>query len=118
MTYTQKHILRPSERNLNDISLVEILYEEFSITSKEINGVIELDEGFTMPSEQEIKEASDRYLYKIKTSKYKEERFLRYPPLVEQLDMLYHDISNGNLNNGTWIETIKSIKEQFPKPNS
>ena len=30
--------------------------------------------------------------------------------------MLYHDIKNGNLENGTWIQTIDDIKNKYPKP--
>ena len=30
--------------------------------------------------------------------------------------MLYHDIKNGNLNNGTWINVIDNIKNNNPKP--
>lgn len=35
-----------------------------------------------------------------------------YPPIEQQLDMIYHDkVNNTNL----WLETIKKIKEDYPK---
>ncbi len=37
--------------------------------------------------------------------------------LKDQLDMLYHDIKSGNLNNGKWITAIDAVKEKFPKPS-
>ena len=30
--------------------------------------------------------------------------------------MLYHDIKNGQLENGTWIKTIDNVKDKYPKP--
>lgn len=36
-------------------------------------------------------------------------RINAYPPIAEQLDMIFHDIDQ-------WRETIKAIKEKYPKP--
>ena len=41
-----------------------------------------------------------------------------YPDLKDQLDMLYHDIKSGKINNGDWINTIELIKSRNPKPNN
>ena len=30
--------------------------------------------------------------------------------------MLYHDIKNKNLENGSWIQSIDKIKSRYPKP--
>lgn len=43
-------------------------------------------------------------------------RASEYPSVQQQLDMLYHDIKNGKLFNGTWIESIDFIKSKYPKP--
>ena len=48
---------------------------------------------------------------------YERNREKQYPDLKEQLDMLYHDIKEDNLNNGRWIQTITAIKESNPKPD-
>ena len=43
-----------------------------------------------------------------------------YPFLGDQLDMLFHDIDNGvfgtSAKDSNWYKTIKSIKEEYPKP--
>ena len=41
-----------------------------------------------------------------------------YPGWREQMDMLYHDIKNGNLNtSGQWYVGITSVKTNIPKPS-
>jgi len=39
-----------------------------------------------------------------------------YPPIAEQLDMLYHELdgSGAITKGGEWFLEIKRIKEQFP----
>ena len=43
---------------------------------------------------------------------YTELRQKEYPPIQEQLDMIYHDLEDGTSN---WQTLIKSIKEKYPK---
>ena len=43
---------------------------------------------------------------------YVEHRLLSYPPIPEQLDMLYWDKINGT---NLWQQTISNIKSCFPK---
>ena len=38
-----------------------------------------------------------------------EQRLSAYPPVVEQLDMIFHDFD-------AWKSTIAEIKNRFPKP--
>lgn len=47
---------------------------------------------------------------------YERKREKAYPHPIDQLDMLFHDIENGNLENGSWIESIRKVKNDFPKP--
>ena len=61
---------------------------------------------------EEIKREVDIYNYYL----YERNREEQYPEIKQQLDMLYHDIKNGNLNNGTWINVIDNIKSNNPKP--
>lgn len=44
---------------------------------------------------------------------YSELRRLAYPPLEEQLDMIYWDNINGTQN---WQNTIAEVKAMYPKP--
>ena len=43
-----------------------------------------------------------------------------YPNIEEQLDQLYHDMTNGKLGagatTGSWYVGITSVKTRFPKP--
>ena len=114
----RKERLIPSERTIESISTVEVLYEEFGITGREENGEVILDPGFTMPARKLIEEARKRYFEKVKNSKYREERFAHYPTIANQLDMIYHDIKAGNLATGKWVTAIDEIKRTFPKPES
>ena len=59
--------------------------------------------------------------------KFKENGYLVYNEIFDsdelkeikdQLDMLYHDLKSGNLNNGTWITAIDAVKERNPKPDA
>ena len=47
---------------------------------------------------------------------YAREREEKYGDIKDQLDMLYHDIKNNNLENGTWINHVESVKNDIPKP--
>ena len=49
---------------------------------------------------------------------WERDREQQYPDLKDQLDMLYHDIKSGKINNGEWINTIDLIKSRNPKPNN
>jgi hypothetical protein len=44
---------------------------------------------------------------------YTEKRQAAYPPIADQLDMLYWDNVNGTNN---WLSAIQSVKDQYPKP--
>ena len=43
---------------------------------------------------------------------YQEKRQEEYPPIPEQLDMIYWDKVNGT---NLWVETITQIKAKYPK---
>jgi|9_EtaG_2_1085328.scaffolds.fasta_scaffold00137_2 hypothetical protein len=49
---------------------------------------------------------------------YARKREELYGDIGDQLDMLYHDIKSGNLQNGNWIKLIDSVKEEIKKPES
>ena len=40
-----------------------------------------------------------------------------YPSISDQLDMLFHDITDGNLDEtGSWYKAVKATKDKFRKP--
>lgn len=46
-------------------------------------------------------------------TKYQRDRAENYPSIVDQLDLLHSDLKNGTQ---VWVDTIQTIKDQFPKP--
>lgn len=62
--------------------------------------------------ETEIKREVEIYNYYL----YERQREKLYPDWKTQMDMLYHDIKNKNLENGSWIHSIDKIKSTYPKP--
>ena len=63
--------------------------------------------------QEEIQKEVEIYNYYL----YERNREKEYPELKDQLDMLYHDIKNGNLENGSWINAIDNVKSNHPKPD-
>ena len=104
--------------SVDDINLVEVLKEEFDISANDINGTIQLPEGVDMPSDEELAAAKETLLAKYQGNEYSKKRGITYPKIGDQLDALYHDIVNGNLNaeNSTFVSMIKAVKDEYPKP--
>ena len=44
---------------------------------------------------------------------YQDRRKKEYPPLADQLDMLYHDMKDGT---STWVAALDAVKTKYPKP--
>ena len=61
------------------------------------------------PTQAELRALAEEYENK---TTYQRKRQEEYPPVEEQLDMLYHDKVNGT---ETWLTTINSIKTKYPK---
>ncbi len=47
-----------------------------------------------------------------KANQYKLDRADAYPSIGDQLDMIYHDQTEGSR---TWLDAIESVKEAYPK---
>ncbi len=48
---------------------------------------------------------------------YKNTRKQKYPPIEEQIDMLWHSIDEGKLDKESdFYKAIKTVKDEFPKP--
>jgi hypothetical protein len=74
------------------------------------------EDGLPPPTKAEI---DVEMVYQEKLAKhyqYAYDRCKHYPDGFEQLDMLWHAINEGkNLKDSEWFQTIKEVKEQFPK---
>lgn len=87
-------------------------YEEGSIVQWED------PEGREPPSQEEINVEMNREVDIYNYYLYERDREENYPDIKEQLDLLYHDIKNGNLNSGEWITAIDAVKNKYPKPTN
>jgi len=76
------------------------------------------DEGREPPDWKEIEAEIIRQVKIYNYYLYERNREEQYPQIKDQLDMLYHDLKSGNLNNGTWITAIDAVKEKNPKPDA
>ena len=74
------------------------------------------DGGREPPNWKEVEEEIVRQVKIYNYYLYERNREEQYPEIKDQLDMLYHDLKSGNLNNGTWITAIDAVKENNPKP--
>jgi hypothetical protein len=74
------------------------------------------DEGRQPPDWKEVEAEIIREVKIYNYYLYERNRQQQYPEIKDQLDMLYHDLKSGNLNNGTWIAAIDAVKENNPKP--
>jgi len=70
------------------------------------------------PTWNELQEELIRQYEIYEYFEYERKRDKEYPDIKDQLDMLYHDIESGNLNDGLWISTIKEVKNKNPKPET
>lgn len=106
-------------QSVDDISTPEALLF-LGIKSVEANGELQLlDENDVMPSEEAILEAKNSVLALYQTNEYQKFRAVTFPKITDQLDLLWHDIDQGLLGaqakTGQWYQTIKSVKDQYPK---
>jgi hypothetical protein len=75
------------------------------------------DDGLDPPTMKDVMEEQSRQEKVQEHFKYYFDRSLEFPPGYEQLDILWHDINSGKpLSEGVWFNTIKEIKEKYPKP--
>ena len=74
------------------------------------------DEGREPPDWKDVEAEIIREVKIYNYYLYERNRQQQYPEIKDQLDMLYHDLKSGNLNNGTWIAAIDAVKENNPKP--
>ena len=89
---------------------------KFAIKNTDFVGWEDKENGTEPPAWEEIQAEVGREVVIYNYYLYERNREKAYPHVKEQLDMLYHDIKNGNLENGSWIAAIEKVKEEHPKP--
>ena len=65
------------------------------------------------PSKEELEAEADRLHQVWLNNQYQRDRALEYPPITNQLDMLYWDKINGTNN---WEQAVQAVKDKYPKP--
>ena len=68
------------------------------------------------PTQIQVQEAWDEYVLYQQSIAYKQLRAAKYPPITEQLDMLWHAMELGEVPKATEFYTaIEAVKQEYPK---
>ncbi|KKM18801.1 hypothetical protein LCGC14_1662040 [marine sediment metagenome] len=73
--------------------------------------------GLNKPTEQELldKLTEIQAEWDVANAPYILNRGRAYPPVSDQLDMMYHDQKDGTT---VWLDTIEAVKTKYPKPSN
>jgi len=85
---------------------------QWRITETNYSSLVWADEIQTKPTKAELEAEVIRLQAEYETKQYQRNRAVEYPPLAEQLDLLYHDRINST---DTWMEAIQAVKNKYPK---
>ena len=66
----------------------------------------------TKPSEEEFNEIVSTWEKTFSDNQYQRSRASEYPPIGDQLDMIYKDMKNGTT---THAEAVEEVKTKYPK---
>ncbi len=88
---------------------------KFSIEDNDYDKIVWISDD-EKPTKAKVEAEVLRLEQEALANQYKTQRSQAYPKIADQLDMLYHDIKNGTLDSGAWIQTIEAVKTQYPKP--
>lgn len=69
------------------------------------------DETQWPPSFDEVKARMDELEEEYRSREWIRRRIAEYPPIPDQLDMIFHDGIDA------WRQSIQDIKDRIPKPN-
>lgn len=87
----------------------------WTVDGNTYEGITWLDTVSLKPTEEEVLAEALRLQAEHESLEYQRKRAINYPPIAEQLDMLYWDKVNGTNN---WQTAITAVKTEFPKPNT
>jgi hypothetical protein len=72
----------------------------------------------SIPSEDEVKAKLDELMAEYLSGKYKKERYVAYPHLDLQLEMLWDDMNAGRIpgkETSQWFAAVQEVKNNIPK---
>ena len=89
----------------------------FSIEDNDFDKIVSQDEDTIIPSREEIQAEMDRLQAIEDSIQYQRDRKEQYPGIGDQLDMLWHAIDSGTLDQTSeFYTTLKEVKDNNPKP--
>ena len=88
-----------------------------SINNNDVKQITWLDGNPTSITTTQIETKLSELITTYNNIKYQRERASEYPSIVDQLDLLYHDIARGEFgkSSGEWAKSIKAVKDKYPK---
>lgn len=95
-----------SKKDMDIDGLEKFVVSDFFDFSKAVMD----DEGNTVKVDYAL--TAEEFLQRYESS-YQDKRVSQYPPIEQQLDMIYWDTLNGTSN---WVDLITEIKSNNPKP--
>jgi len=104
------------------ITIVEALQSlrpnaNWSLIGDTYDGLDWIDESQTKPTEEEINNEIVRLQVESDAIQYQRDRKEQYPDIGDQLDMLWHAIDTGTLDQTSeFYTTLKEVKDNNPKP--
>jgi len=104
------------------ITIVEALQSlrpnaNWSLLGDTYDGLDWIDESQTKPTEEEINNEIVRLQAESDAIQYQRDRKEQYPDIGDQLDMLWHAIDTGTLDQTSeFYTTLKEVKDNNPKP--
>ena len=88
---------------------------EWSLSGDAYEGLEWRDLRVQKPSEQDIADAYTRVMEQEAMIEYRQRRAAAYPPLGDQLDMIWHAMDAQIIPVATeFYDAIKSVKDAFP----
>jgi len=82
-----------------------------SVIDEDYNQII-WQNGTTPISVEDIKAKQAELKAEYEAKQYQRDRAKEYPPITEQLDMMYWDKVNGTDN---FLKAIQAVKDKYPK---
>ena len=83
---------------------------EFAIRDNDYDQIEWWDKVYKQPSKEEVNQEIERIQQEYENNQYQRDRKKEYPPIEDQLDILYHQGYDG------WKAIIDEVKNKYPKP--
>lgn len=83
---------------------------QWSLVGEEYTGINWMDTINAIPSKEEVDAEILRLQEAYDALEYQRLRAAEYPPIVDQLDDIFHNGVEG------WKQSIQAVKDKYPKP--